>query len=61
MRRKQFHVLIASVHYLQAMLNQSSQDELMDTALDNFDDEDLDILSQKAEPDSTPMAFDEGH
>uniref|UniRef100_A0A1B6M5F0 THO complex subunit 7 homolog n=1 Tax=Graphocephala atropunctata TaxID=36148 RepID=A0A1B6M5F0_9HEMI len=49
LRRKQFHVLIASIHQLQALLE--SGDRPADDSLDVFDDEDMDILSRKAESD----------
>ncbi|XP_047002058.1 THO complex subunit 7 homolog [Schistocerca americana] len=46
MRRKQFHVLVASIHQLQAMLDEDAED-IMDVALeDPFDDE----LEIRAEP-----------
>lgn len=50
LRRKQFHVLIASVHQLQALLDENGKEESMDVTYETFDDEDLEILSQK--PDS---------
>jgi THO complex subunit 7 len=49
LRRKQFHVLIASIHQLEALL-ESSEGSSND-ALDVFDDEDMDILSGKTEQD----------
>jgi len=39
MRRKQFHVLVASIHQLQAMLDDSETEEIMDVALGAFDDD----------------------
>jgi hypothetical protein len=38
MRRKQFHVLVASIHQLQAMLD-DSETEIMDVSLEAFDDD----------------------
>lgn len=43
MRRKQFHVLISSIHSLQGMLDEC--DEIMDVSLENYEDTDT----------STPM------
>ena len=54
MRRKQFHVLVASIHQLQAMLDDSETEEIMDVALGAFDDDASD--SQKvAPPQPEPM------
>ncbi|XP_066999773.2 THO complex subunit 7 homolog isoform X2 [Anabrus simplex] len=39
MRRKQFHVLVTSIHQLQAMLDDT--EEIMETSLDAFDDDTL--------------------
>lgn len=39
MRRKQFHVLVASIHQLQAMLDDSETEEIMDVSLEAFDDD----------------------
>jgi len=49
LRRKQFHVLIASIHQLEALLE--SSERLSNDNLDVFDDEDMDILSGKREQD----------
>ena len=40
MRRKQFHVLISSIHSLQGMLDESDE-EIMDVSLENYEDADL--------------------
>lgn len=37
MRRKQFHVLISSIHSLQGMLDESDE-EIMDVSLENYED-----------------------
>ncbi|XP_011311065.1 THO complex subunit 7 homolog [Fopius arisanus] len=37
MRRKQFHVLISSIHSLQSMLDESDE-EIMDVSLENYED-----------------------
>jgi hypothetical protein len=39
MRRKQFHVLVASIHQLQAMLDDSETEEIMDVSLEAFEDD----------------------
>lgn len=39
MRRKQFHVLVASIHQLQAMLDDSDTEEIMDVSLEAFEDD----------------------
>ena len=44
MRRKQFHVLISSIHSLQGMLDECD-DEIMDVSLENYEETDT----------STPM------
>lgn len=36
MRRKQFHVLISSIHSLQGMLDESDE-EIMDVSLENYE------------------------
>jgi THO complex subunit 7 len=54
MRRKQFHVLVASIHQLQAMLDESETEDIMDVALGAFDDDVND--SQVAPPQPEPMA-----
>ena len=36
MRRKQFHVMLASIHQLQALLDESDA-EMMDVSLDDVD------------------------
>lgn len=41
MRRKQFHVLISSIHSLQGMLDEGN-DEMMDVSLEN-DTENADV------------------
>jgi hypothetical protein len=54
MRWKEFHVPVASIHELQAMLDDSETEEIMDVALGAFDDEGSD--SQKvAAPQPEPM------
>ncbi|XP_014296045.1 THO complex subunit 7 homolog [Microplitis mediator] len=40
MRRKQFHVLISSIHSLQEMLDESDE-EIMDVSLENYEDTDV--------------------
>lgn len=40
MRRKQFHVLVSSIHSLQGMLDESDE-EIMDVSLENYDDADM--------------------
>ncbi|CAD6223001.1 GSCOCG00005344001-RA-CDS [Cotesia congregata] len=40
MRRKQFHVLISSIHSLQEMLDESDE-EIMDVSLENYEDNDV--------------------
>ncbi|XP_076624406.1 THO complex subunit 7 isoform X1 [Colletes latitarsis] len=45
MRRKQFHVLISSIHSLQGMLNECDE-EIMDVSLENYEDT---PMSSKAE------------
>ncbi|XP_076167874.1 THO complex subunit 7 [Ptiloglossa arizonensis] len=47
MRRKQFHVLISSIHSLQGMLNERNE-EIMDVSLENYDDADT-AMPSKAE------------
>ncbi|XP_054273349.1 THO complex subunit 7 homolog [Macrosteles quadrilineatus] len=47
LRRKQFHVLIASIHQLEALLDASGAND----SLDVFDDEDMDILNMKSDGD----------
>jgi THO complex subunit 7 len=42
MRRKQFHVLVASIHQLQAMLDDSETEEIMDVSLEAFEDDTTD-------------------
>lgn len=37
MRRKQFHVLISSIHSLQGMLDEGDE-EIMDVSLENYED-----------------------
>uniref|UniRef100_A0A1B6FLV3 THO complex subunit 7 homolog n=1 Tax=Cuerna arida TaxID=1464854 RepID=A0A1B6FLV3_9HEMI len=54
LRRKQFHVLIASIHQLQALLE--TGEKSADDSLDVFDDEDIDILTRKAEPDQMDVS-----
>lgn len=39
MRRKQFHVLISSIHSLQGMLDECDE-EIMDISLENYEDTD---------------------
>lgn len=39
MRRKQFHVLISSIHSLQGMLDEGDE-EIMDVSLENYEDAD---------------------
>lgn len=39
MRRKQFHVLISSIHSLQGMLDECDE-EIMDVSLENYEDTD---------------------
>ncbi|XP_015599536.1 THO complex subunit 7 homolog [Cephus cinctus] len=46
MRRKQFHVLISSIHSLQGMLDESDE-EIMDVSLENYEDVDV-SMSPKA-------------
>lgn len=43
MRRKQFHVLVASIHQLQAMLDDSETEEMMDVSLEAFEDDLSDV------------------
>lgn len=45
MRRKQFHVLISSIHSLQGMLDEVDE-EIMDVSLENYEDTDV-IMSPK--------------
>lgn len=45
MRRKQFHVLISSIHSLQGMLDEVDE-EIMDVSLENYEDTDT-ITSPK--------------
>lgn len=40
MRRKQFHVLISSIHSLQSMLDECDE-EVMDVSLENYEDTDM--------------------
>lgn len=40
MRRKQFHVLISSIHSLQSMLDESDE-EVMNVSLENYEDTDM--------------------
>lgn len=42
MRRKQFHVLISSIHSLQGMLDESDE-EIMDVSLENYEDVDTQV------------------
>ena len=54
MRQKQFHVLVASIHQLQPMLDDSEMEEIMHMALGPFDNDGSD--SQKvATPQPEPM------
>ncbi|EFN77072.1 THO complex subunit 7-like protein [Harpegnathos saltator] len=46
MRRKQFHVLISSIHSLQGMLDECDE-EVMDVSLENYENMDVQILSAK--------------
>ncbi|PSN55326.1 THO complex subunit 7 [Blattella germanica] len=39
MRRKQFHVLVASIHQLQAMLDDSESEDIMEVSLEAFEDD----------------------
>jgi THO complex subunit 7 len=43
MRRKQFHVLVASIHQLQAMLDDSETEEIMDVSLEAFEGDASDL------------------
>lgn len=42
MRRKQFHVLISSIHSLQGMLDECDE-EIMDVSLENYEDADTPV------------------
>jgi hypothetical protein len=54
MRRKQFHVLVASIHQLQAMLDDNETEEIMDVSLEAFDD---DVADPQKGPLSEPEAM----
>lgn len=45
MRRKQFHVLISSIHSLQGMLDEVDE-EIMDVSLENYEDTDTVTLTK---------------
>ncbi|CAK9823567.1 THO complex subunit 7 homolog [Anthophora retusa] len=45
MRRKQFHVLISSIHSLQGMLDEGDE-EMMDVSLENYEDTDTSTPSK---------------
>lgn len=45
MRRKQFHVLISSIHSLQGMLDEC--DGVMDVSLENDDDMDVQMVTKE--------------
>ncbi|XP_076294877.1 THO complex subunit 7 isoform X1 [Lasioglossum baleicum] len=45
MRRKQFHVLISSIHSLQGMLDECDE-EIMDVSLENYEDTDTPMPSK---------------
>ncbi|CAH0388043.1 unnamed protein product [Bemisia tabaci] len=48
MRRKQFHVMISSIHQLEAILK-ADKDNILDNSYDAFDDDDLDLLDKKSD------------
>ncbi|KAF7993112.1 hypothetical protein HCN44_005893 [Aphidius gifuensis] len=48
MRRKQFHVLISSIHSLQSMLDESDE-EIMDVSLENYEDADVSMSPKDIE------------
>lgn len=54
MRRKQFHVLVASIHQLQAMLDDSETEEIMDVSLEAFED---DLSEMQKSASSQPEAM----
>lgn len=54
MRRKQFHVLVASIHQLQAMLDDSETEEIMDVSLEAFED---DLCDAQKAASSQPEAM----
>ncbi|GLG96285.1 hypothetical protein R5R35_001590 [Gryllus longicercus] len=41
MRRKQFHVLVASIHQLQSILDDTESEEIMELSLDAFEEDDI--------------------
>lgn len=45
MRRKQFHLLISSIHSLQGMLDECDE-EIMDVSLENYEDIDTSTPSK---------------
>lgn len=45
MRRKQFHVLISSIHSLQGMLDECDE-EVMDISLENYEETDMQISAK---------------
>lgn len=46
MRRKQFHVLISSIHSLQGMLDECDED-IMDVSLENLEDMDVQMSAKQ--------------
>lgn len=46
MRRKQFHVLISSIHSLQGMLDECDE-EVMDVSLENYENMDVQMSAAK--------------
>lgn len=48
MRRKQFHVLISSIHSLQSMLDESDE-EIMDVSLENYEEADISMSPKDIE------------
>lgn len=48
MRRKQFHVLISSIHSLQGMLDESDE-EIMDVSLENYEENDTPMSPKMVE------------
>ena len=52
MRRKQFHVLVASIHQLQAMLDENDSEEIMDVSPEAFEEDVLIIPFVKSEPET---------
>ena len=46
MRRKQFHVLISSIHSLQAMLDEV-EDDILDVSLENYEDPVVAVVSKE--------------